>query len=93
MKASDWKPQQPVQLIKAVGNNSNHDRLKNAGYTTDRPPEKIDKLIKVEVKLDDGTLVLLPINVLQNIKYPTSDSSTPPTGKTSNRHHPDQIDL
>jgi hypothetical protein len=67
MKAIHWKPNQRVKINRIGSRRGNRSRLRNGGTTTDRSPEKIDSLIKVEVKLDDGDLVMLPVHLLSNI--------------------------
>ena len=66
MKAIHWKPNQRVRIHKIGNRITNQNLARNSGSTTDRSPEKIDGLIKIEVKLDDGDLVLLPVQMIEN---------------------------
>lgn len=72
MKADSWQPNQRVSIAQAGRNfNTSDDRRKAKGTTTDRPPEKIDGLIRAEIKLDDGRIVFRPVQLIQPENSPS----------------------
>ena len=66
MNAKSWQPLERV-TIRCVSSSPGHDRQRTSGYTTDMPPKRIDGMLKVEVKLDNGKIVLLPTQLVQKI--------------------------
>lgn len=66
MKAAHWKPKQRVRIHKIGNRITNQNHARNSGCTTESQPEKIDGLIKIEVLLDDGDLVMLPVQMIEN---------------------------
>jgi hypothetical protein len=66
MNAKSWQPLERVN-IRGVQSSVRHDRLRTSGYTTEKPPARVDGMVKVEVKLDNGKIVLLPTQLVQKI--------------------------